>query len=62
VVLDRFLPSGLLRIFRSCRWAALDDDTVLILGFARIGEDLGLEEGDIAIKLLELGGESVVRL
>jgi hypothetical protein len=58
VVLDRFLPSGLLRIFCSCRWAAPDDDTVLILGFSRIREDLGLEEGDIAIKLLELGGES----
>jgi hypothetical protein len=59
VVPDRFLPSGRLRFFGPCGWEALDDDTVLILGFARIREDLRLEEGDIAIELLELSGESV---
>ena len=59
MVLDRFLPSSLLRFFASCRCGALDDNTALVLGFARIGEDLRLEEGDVAIKLLELGRKSV---
>ena len=31
----------------------------LIVGFAQIGEDPELEEGDIVIKLLELGRKNV---
>jgi hypothetical protein len=41
-------------LFASRRWAALDDDTALILGFARICEGLRREVEDIAIKPLEL--------
>ena len=54
MVIDRFLPSCLLRFFASRRWTTLDNNTTLVLGFARIGEDLRLEERDVAIKLLEL--------
>ena len=55
VVLNRFLPLCFLCFSISRRWATLDDNMALVLGFAWTGEDLALEEGDIVIKVLELG-------
>ena len=57
MIVGRFLPSRLPYLLGSDRWATLDDDTALILWFARIGEDLCLEGGDVAIKLFGLGGK-----
>ena len=45
--------------FDSYRWAALHGNMTLIVGFAQIGEDPILEEGDIVIKLLELGRKNI---
>jgi hypothetical protein len=59
VILDRFLPPRLLRIFAPDRWATFDEDAVLILRFSRIIEKLCLENAHIAIKLLELTGKGV---
>ena len=54
-----FLLSCLLCFFASHRWAALDDNTALILGFTCIGKALGLKEGDIAMKLVELSQKGI---
>lgn len=59
LVLGRFLPSCLLHFVTSRQWAALDDNTALVLGFARIDVDLLPQEGDIEVKILELGQKSI---
>lgn len=55
MILGRFLPPCLLRVFGSDVRAPLDDKMALILQFARTSQDLRLEGGDIAIKFLQVG-------
>ena len=58
VVLNHFLPSCHLHFSTSHRWAALDDNTALVSQLVQIDRGLRLE-GDITIKLLELGQKCV---